>query len=72
MITSALIRGAAEVEVTERGLRPHRLPAWVRHQFPDGQLLPLPDALHPGPAAHQRIGTRFADFAFTGAGPFAA
>jgi hypothetical protein len=34
-----LIRGAAETEVTARGLRPHRLPAWVRDQFPDGQLL---------------------------------
>jgi hypothetical protein len=34
-----LIRGAAEIEQTARGLRPHRLPAWVREQFPDGQLL---------------------------------
>jgi hypothetical protein len=36
-----LIRGAAEAEVTARGLRPHRLPAWVREQFPDGQLLSM-------------------------------
>jgi hypothetical protein len=36
-----LIRGAAEVEQTARGLRPHRLPAWVREQFPDGQLLSM-------------------------------
>ncbi|MFC3499666.1 GDSL-type esterase/lipase family protein [Micromonospora krabiensis] len=36
-----LLRGVAEVEVTPRGLRPHRLPAWVREQFPDGQLLSM-------------------------------
>ncbi len=35
------IRGVAEVEVTPRGIRPHRLPAWVREQFPDGQLLSM-------------------------------
>jgi hypothetical protein len=38
-VPRGLIRGAAETEVTARGLRPHRLPAWVRDQFPDGQLL---------------------------------
>ncbi|MEU4622066.1 GDSL-type esterase/lipase family protein [Actinoplanes sp. NPDC023801] len=36
-----LIRGAAEIEQTARGLRPHRLPTWVREQFPDGQLLSM-------------------------------
>ncbi len=36
-----LVRGAADVEVTPRGIRPHRLPAWVREQFPDGQLLSM-------------------------------
>lgn len=36
-----LLRGAAEVEITPRGVRPHRLPAWVREQFPDGQLLSM-------------------------------
>lgn len=30
--------------------------------------LPLPDALHPGPAAHRRIGERFAELAFGNAG----
>jgi hypothetical protein len=40
-ITPELIRGAAEIEVTSRGLRPHRLPAWVREQFPDPQLLSM-------------------------------
>jgi hypothetical protein len=38
-LSPELVRGAAEVEVTPRGLRPHRLPAWAREQFPDGQLL---------------------------------
>ncbi|MET7751098.1 GDSL-type esterase/lipase family protein [Micromonospora sp. NPDC005367] len=40
-ILPELVRGAAEVEVTPRGIRPHRLPAWVREQFPDGQLLSM-------------------------------
>jgi hypothetical protein len=40
-IVPELIRGAAEIEVTERGLRPHRLPARVREQFPDPQLLSM-------------------------------
>ncbi|BBH68419.1 lipase [Actinoplanes sp. OR16] len=35
---AGLLRGAAELEVTPRGVRPHRLPAWVGEQFPDGQL----------------------------------
>lgn len=37
-ITAALVHGAAELEPTTRGVRPHRLPAWVRAQFPDPQL----------------------------------
>ncbi|MBQ1024007.1 GDSL-type esterase/lipase family protein [Micromonospora sp. C95] len=40
-VPSDLLRGAAETEVTPRGIRPHRLPAWVREQFPDGQLLAM-------------------------------
>lgn len=36
-----LLRGVADVEFTPRGIRPHRLPAWVRTQFPDGQLLSM-------------------------------
>jgi hypothetical protein len=35
----AHLHGAQEVESTARGLRPHRLPAWVRTQFPDPQLM---------------------------------
>ena len=33
--------------------------------------LPLPDGIHPDPAAHRRIGERFARLAFAGDGPFA-
>jgi hypothetical protein len=38
-LTPAIVRGAAELENTARGLRPHRLPAWARAQFPDPQLM---------------------------------
>jgi hypothetical protein len=38
-ITADLVRGALELEQTERGLLPHRLPAWAREQVPDPQLL---------------------------------
>ncbi|MEU1435601.1 GDSL-type esterase/lipase family protein [Streptomyces sp. NPDC005786] len=37
-ITAALLRGALDLERTERGLRPHRLPAWARAQCADSQL----------------------------------
>ncbi|GIG68853.1 lipase [Phytomonospora endophytica] len=30
-----MIRGAVEIEKTERGLVPHRLPRWARRQIPD-------------------------------------
>ncbi|USX52833.1 GDSL-type esterase/lipase family protein [Lentzea sp. HUAS12] len=38
-LTDALVRGAAELEDTGRGLRPHRLPSRVRTLFPDPQLM---------------------------------
>ncbi|MGV8966884.1 MAG: GDSL-type esterase/lipase family protein [Cellulomonas sp.] len=38
-ITAPFLHGAAEAQTTPRGLRPHRLPAWVRAQFPDPQLM---------------------------------
>jgi hypothetical protein len=38
-ITAALVSGIAELEHTERGVRPHRLPAWVRTGYADAQLL---------------------------------
>ncbi|ARF72930.1 lipase [Kitasatospora albolonga] len=37
----------------------------------DAAGLPLPDGLHPGPAAHRRMGERFGAFAFEPGGPFA-
>ncbi|MFG1922521.1 SGNH/GDSL hydrolase family protein [Cryptosporangium sp. NPDC048952] len=38
MLASDLIHGALELERTERGLLPHRLPAWARAQAQDPQL----------------------------------
>lgn len=38
-VTAELLRGAIEVEETERGVLPHRLPAWAREQLPEPQLL---------------------------------
>ena len=37
-ITADLVRGALDLEPTERGLLPHRLPARARRQIPDDQL----------------------------------
>ena len=37
-ITAGLLRGALDLEPTEHGVLPHRLPAWARRQIPDGQL----------------------------------
>ncbi|MFE7356173.1 SGNH/GDSL hydrolase family protein [Streptomyces sp. NPDC057543] len=37
-ITADLLRGALDLERTERGVMPHRLPAHARQQIPDGQL----------------------------------
>lgn len=37
-ITADLLRGALDLESTAHGLRPHRLPAWARAQYSDGQL----------------------------------
>ncbi|MEX0429526.1 GDSL-type esterase/lipase family protein [Nocardioides sp. DS6] len=37
-LTPDLVRGAAELERTDRGLLPHRLPAWARAQCADPQL----------------------------------
>ncbi|MER5432748.1 GDSL-type esterase/lipase family protein [Streptomyces sp. NPDC002588] len=38
-VTAGLLRGALEVERTEHGVLPHRLPARARAQCSDGQLL---------------------------------
>ncbi|NEB37725.1 GDSL-type esterase/lipase family protein [Streptomyces sp. SID14515] len=37
-ITLGILRGALDLEPTERGVLPHRLPARARLQIPDGQL----------------------------------
>jgi hypothetical protein len=37
-ITADLLRGALDLERTEHGVLPHRLPAWARAQCTDGQL----------------------------------
>ncbi|WP_405058834.1 GDSL-type esterase/lipase family protein [Kribbella sp. NBC_01505] len=37
-ITTDILRGALELEQTERGILPHRLPAWARRQYDDQHL----------------------------------
>lgn len=37
--TIDVVHGIATLEATPRGIAPHRLPVWVRQQFPDPQLL---------------------------------
>ena len=37
-VTAALVRGALELEPTEDGVRPHRLPTWARTREADAQL----------------------------------
>ena len=37
-ITDELVRGAVELEETELGVLPHRLPGWARRQYDDPQL----------------------------------
>ncbi|WLS47127.1 SGNH/GDSL hydrolase family protein [Micromonospora profundi] len=37
-ISTDLLHGALDVQRTARGLLPHRLPAWARAQYSDGQL----------------------------------
>jgi hypothetical protein len=49
----------------------HHLDGRALYGEPDHAELPLPDDLHPGPAAHRRIGERFAAHAFGVGGPFA-
>jgi hypothetical protein len=38
-ITTDMLRGALDLEPTEHGLLPHRLPRWARRQIPDDQLV---------------------------------
>ncbi|MET7392063.1 hypothetical protein ABZS66_01005 [Dactylosporangium sp. NPDC005572] len=73
--------GRLTLQVIRRQLRPltdrraadknlHYLDGTTLYGPADAAELPLPDGLHPSPEAHQRIGTRFAEYAFAGAGPF--
>ncbi|MFJ6798361.1 GDSL-type esterase/lipase family protein [Streptomyces sp. NPDC091268] len=50
----------------------HYLDGRLLYGEADFAELPLPDALHPDPAGHRRIGERFAERAFAPGGPFAA
>ncbi|MEU9503025.1 GDSL-type esterase/lipase family protein [Streptomyces sp. NPDC048196] len=49
----------------------HYLDGRVLYGEEDHAELPLPDALHPDPAGHRRIGERFAERVFGDGGPFA-
>ncbi len=37
-VRAEFVRGAAELEPTDRGMRPHRLPGWVQSGYADAQL----------------------------------
>jgi lysophospholipase L1-like esterase len=73
-------RGALTLEVIRRELallverrsdpNLHHLDGTALYGPADADELPLPDGLHPGPAAHLRIGDRFAAYAFGDGGPF--
>lgn len=39
--TTTIVEGISELEPTTRGVRPHRLPTWIRRQFPENQLLSM-------------------------------
>ncbi|MEO3747646.1 hypothetical protein [Plantactinospora sp. B5E13] len=63
------LRSLAERRTADQNL--HYLDGTSLYGSSDAVAVPLPDGLHPSPEAHQRIGTRFAEYAFTGGGPFA-
>lgn len=50
----------------------HHLDGRALYGEADAAELPLPDGLHPDAATHRRIGTRFADLAFSSAGAFSS
>lgn len=72
-LTLQVIRRELASLVQRRAADPnlHYLDGTTLYGAEDAAELPLADGLHPGPAAHRRIGERFAAHAFTGAGPFA-
>jgi hypothetical protein len=70
-LTLAVIRGElTEVVERRRGDDPHLAYLDGRELYgaDDAEELPLPDDLHPSPAAHRRIGERFAAVALCGEG----
>nr|WSX54383.1 GDSL-type esterase/lipase family protein [Streptomyces sp. NBC_00974] len=68
VIRDELARIVRERAATDPNL--HYLDGLDLYGEADHAELPLPDALHPDPAAHHRIGERFARLAFAAAGPF--
>ncbi|GAA4900537.1 GDSL-type esterase/lipase family protein [Streptomonospora salina] len=74
-LTLTTVRAELARIVAERAAddpRLHHLDGRELYGEADAAELPLPDLLHPDPAAHRRIGARFADAAFGAGGPFAA
>ncbi|MFI1227564.1 MULTISPECIES: GDSL-type esterase/lipase family protein [unclassified Streptomyces] len=70
VIRDELARLVAQRAATDPHL--HYLDGLDLYGASDHAELPLPDDLHPDPAAHRRIAERFADLAFGRGGPFAA
>ncbi|UQX04427.1 GDSL-type esterase/lipase family protein [Streptomyces sp. RerS4] len=70
VIRDELARIVSERAATDPNL--HHLGGLDLYGAADDAELPLPDALHPDPATHRRIGERFARLAFGAGGPFAA
>jgi GDSL-like Lipase/Acylhydrolase family len=68
IVRDELARITAERATTDPNL--HYLDGRDLYGEQDFAELPLPDQLHPDPAGYQRIGERFADFAFAHQGPF--
>jgi lysophospholipase L1-like esterase len=54
------LRSLADRRAADKHL--HYLDGTMLYGPADATELPLPDDLHPGPEAHQRIGARFADY----------
>ncbi|MER6333333.1 GDSL-type esterase/lipase family protein [Streptomyces sp. NPDC001034] len=74
-LTLGVVRAELERVVRERAAGDDRLfHIDGRELYGDADFaeLPLPDGLHPDPAAHRRIGERFAELAFGAGGAFAA
>ncbi|MBC9730278.1 SGNH/GDSL hydrolase family protein [Streptomyces sp. TRM68367] len=73
-LTLTVIRDALSRIVDQRSADDphlHYLDGRTLYGEPDAAELPLPDGLHPDAPTHHRIGTRFAERAFTAGGPLA-